>query len=712
MPRPKKYNTEEERKNAKKEQAKIAYHKKKALKGKGVVSSINSVFKKIIPSKKTVQNTVRNISTAVIGQKSTAHLENYGNAVVSGRNDYPPKVRQLITKYGDQVITDITICRTPVPSVLTKALSAVSMGAFGKNLANSPYDTLFHLFLRMTMGDGTILSLEKNEVINMDTNPSIPAGTEQKKIPRIPRFTLNELLEKTKNAMGDQFFVYSAKDQNCQDFIIAVLNANAIGDSTDREFVKQNTAELFGENSALRKFANTVTGIGGVANTIIAGAGLNQDLDALLKHLISHITDSKEKMDKRDFTHAKTLINAIEKQRISGKGFGNPPTKLERLHKLAFGYGFKPVDNSQWKSIISDNTSIKPQTIFNDVKRSGTGFNTENDSDEEADSDSDDDDEDDKDYVVQSVVIPSSNYTSAQARRWCKSNGYKCSKMDIEGNTMRFRQMPPAKMKKEGYTIFRNKSMGDTGISLVIVYKDENNISGNGIMPKFAKGSEEAKEHMRKIRAMRGKGMGGAFKMPNIKSKLADLWHKIPEQYHAPVEALGKVALKDLGPKAVAKLDDKIWSKIPEQYHAPIEEIGKVASHDVGFGIVVNQHHHHHHHHMEGGRIPDWLNPKKNGVAKAFDPHQNGVAAAFAPGGSAEQFGREVGHYGIPALTGALGGLAGGVLGGLATGGAGGEFAGGVAGSALGSKAGQAINKAAGLGIGRRRKLKAGQGLY
>jgi hypothetical protein len=173
------------------------------------------------------------------------------------------------------------------------------------------------------------------------------------------------------------------------------------------------------------------------------------------------------------------------------------------------------------------------------------------------------------------------------------------------------------------------------------------------------------------------------------------------------VEALGKVALKDLGPKAVAKLDDKIWSKIPEQYHAPIEEIGKVMGHDVGYGITIHQHHHHHHH-MDGGKI-NW-DPLHVG-AKIKASNQK-VAEAFKPGGSAEQFGREVGHYGIPALTGALGGLAGGVLGGLATGGAGGEFAGGVAGSALGSKAGQAINKAAGLGIGRRRRMKAGEGLY
>jgi hypothetical protein len=173
------------------------------------------------------------------------------------------------------------------------------------------------------------------------------------------------------------------------------------------------------------------------------------------------------------------------------------------------------------------------------------------------------------------------------------------------------------------------------------------------------------------------------------------VWSKIPEQYHAPIEQIARSGVKDLGfgingGNLKDYLNDKVWSKIPEQYHAPIEQIGRQGIKDMGFGITIHQHHHHHHYPQGEGIIDDLKN--------AFDPKKNGVAKAFEPGGSAEKFGREVGHYGIPALTGALGGVAGTALGGLASAGLGG-FAGGVAGSALGSKAGQEINRLAGLGL-------------
>ena len=91
------------------------------------------------------------------------------------------------------------------------------------------------------------------------------------------------------------------------------------------------------------------------------------------------------------------------------------------------------------------------------------------------------------------------------------------------------------------------------------------------------------------------------------------------------------------------------------------------------------------------------LDPKKNGVSKAFKK-------TFTP-----KLGNEIvdglkvaGHYGIPAITGALGGIAGSTLGGV----------GGVAGSALGSYAGNQINKQIGIGVrGRGRPRKSGGSL-
>jgi hypothetical protein len=51
------------------------------------------------------------------------------------------------------------------------------------------------------------------------------------------------------------------------------LDANNIGDESDKEFVKQDTAFLFENLTYLRKISNTVTTIGARANVITTGAG-------------------------------------------------------------------------------------------------------------------------------------------------------------------------------------------------------------------------------------------------------------------------------------------------------------------------------------------------------------------------------------------------------------------------------------------------------
>ena len=113
---------------------------------------------------------------------------------------------------------------------------------------------------------------------------------------------------------------------------------------------------------------------------------------------------------------------------------------------------------------------------------------------------------------------------------------------------------------------------------------------------------------------------------------------------------------------------------------------------------------------LYGGGMWDWADPKKNGVAKAFDPKQNGVANAFqktftpALGNEIVSGLKTAGHYAIPAITGALGSVAGTALTG--------NPVGGVAGSALGSYAGNQIDKKLGIGAkrgrGRPRKMGAG----
>jgi len=201
----------------------------------------------------------------------------YATTVFQGRNDYPPKVRDIIKRYGDKEITSIIIDRTPVPGLLTGALNLVSFGAFNKKLEDSPYDKLFHLRIDLTFSDKSKIALEKNEVINAFENPTRLQGSEQKKMEFIsPRLTLNKLLQGGQKIQGQRWFKYSAYNNNCQDFILALLKGSNIGSEQDFNFIKQDTKQLFKDDPMTRKIANTVTDIGAKVNEITTGSGIEK----------------------------------------------------------------------------------------------------------------------------------------------------------------------------------------------------------------------------------------------------------------------------------------------------------------------------------------------------------------------------------------------------------------------------------------------------
>ena len=212
----------------------------------------------------------------------------YASAIVYGRNDYQPKVRDILEKYGDRRIVSAEVRRTPLGSVLMTALDVVSLGRVAKN---NPYDKLFHLSLVVKLESGETILIEKNEVINMQLDPIVVDKTESREVNINRQIKLNELMQNTRDRMGDTFFIYSARNCNCQDFILNILIANRLDTPELIDFVKQDSIKIFGDLVYLRKFSNTLTDIAGRANVVFNGYGelskknglSNQDLYELLQ---------------------------------------------------------------------------------------------------------------------------------------------------------------------------------------------------------------------------------------------------------------------------------------------------------------------------------------------------------------------------------------------------------------------------------------------
>lgn len=197
----------------------------------------------------------------------------YVHSIIYGRNDYSPKVKTILSTIGDENIVSIQIARHPLPFLLEGALNSLS---FGKFKQQNPYDKLFHLsmIIRTT---NHITTLEKNEVINMELNPKLQSHTETIDVPISRNITINELLRNTQEQMRNNFFPYSAYNNNCQDFIVNVLTSNHLDTPENIEFTKQNTEQLFEGLDYLRKIANTITDVAGRFDVVKEGGDLSKN---------------------------------------------------------------------------------------------------------------------------------------------------------------------------------------------------------------------------------------------------------------------------------------------------------------------------------------------------------------------------------------------------------------------------------------------------
>ena len=214
-------------------------------------------------------------------------LVDYGNAIMYGRTDYPPKVRDIIEEYGSQQITKIQIGRTPLPSITQTIVNVITLGAFKKALESKPYDDLYHLFLLLTFHSGNSVLVEKNEVINMIVGSSVPPKTTMIDLDAALPIgtTLQIFMNNTRDQMGPSFFPYSLQSNNCQDFCVAMLQANKVYTATAKNFIKQDFGTLFNDYKRTSGVIDAITNVAATVDVIKHGAGIKSQSNNITKKM-------------------------------------------------------------------------------------------------------------------------------------------------------------------------------------------------------------------------------------------------------------------------------------------------------------------------------------------------------------------------------------------------------------------------------------------
>jgi hypothetical protein len=77
-------------------------------------------------------------------------------------------------------------------------------------------------------------------------------------------------------------------------------------------------------------------------------------------------------------------------------------------------------------------------------------------------------------YVVQSVIFKKDMFSVMKAKKWLKEHNHKVVKVDKTKDMLRFRQIDPAEAEKMGFTEYRTKPLGDSGVELILAYKKKN----------------------------------------------------------------------------------------------------------------------------------------------------------------------------------------------------------------------------------------------
>jgi hypothetical protein len=201
-------------------------------------------------------------------------IKYFKNKIIKKRLDYLSSAKEIIDKYGDEKVLNITLYRSVVPYIYTSFLNLCTQGEFKTRLKLDNKDNIFHISMIVKLSNNTLILCEKNKIIYLQLNPNKQKNKQREESYKLPmdnhNITFKELLENTRASIGDKkFFSYSIRNNNCGNWIEYILKVNGIYDKNINSFINQNTRKLFTGFPTLRKSVNKLINITATVNYIV-----------------------------------------------------------------------------------------------------------------------------------------------------------------------------------------------------------------------------------------------------------------------------------------------------------------------------------------------------------------------------------------------------------------------------------------------------------
>ena len=188
------------------------------------------------------------------------------------RKEAPPQFRRFIEEHGNKKIDSIIICRSPIQSYINYFLNFITFGKFEEALKSLDYDKLFHLYMIIVLDDNTSFRIEKNEVVKVEM--TYEGCNDFVSAPITYPIKVIDFFENGIKQQPEDFFLYNAKNNNCQVFITSLLNGNNINTPKINNFVKQDAISIFQQMPEYaEKVSNFITDLGARFDIIRQGNG-------------------------------------------------------------------------------------------------------------------------------------------------------------------------------------------------------------------------------------------------------------------------------------------------------------------------------------------------------------------------------------------------------------------------------------------------------
>ena len=237
------------------------------------------------------QNKKDKLEGAGIGSWFRQKFEQVKNIFKPNLDKFNNVSTKTISDFGNSVIKELEIMRTPINQMFHKIFNLITFNKWDEIRKKYNYDKLFHLALVATVNVGGVdkkVLMEKNEVVNINTDIKVQSDTEIFKVPLQGKtIRISELLDRARNAVGDKtFFDYDAFSNNCQFFIRYLLQYSGLLTPQAEAFLFQDLKDVVKElPSYVSPVVKGVTTLGAIVSKL-RGQGKYKDKDYKLHAVI------------------------------------------------------------------------------------------------------------------------------------------------------------------------------------------------------------------------------------------------------------------------------------------------------------------------------------------------------------------------------------------------------------------------------------------